>query len=322
MKNMKLEYRRLNLQSIDLDDMTFVFSYGFSLSLLREAIEKIGIINPPLVKEVTDNRYRIVCGYKRLLICREIGTKELVSVVLNDHIEDRDAFLISLYDNLSHRVLNIVEKSIIISKLQNYYSDQMIVETFLPLLGLNPHQYVLNKTLSLLTLDEKMRDAVLSGILDGEAALKLINFSNKDRVSIFEVLSRLRLSKSRQTEVIENLNDIIKRDGCSISDIFDSKELNVILDSKDLNTPQKGERVRCFIRRLRYPKLVKAEEEFIQMRKELKLGDRIKLNHPLFFEGHRYGLQLKFGSIDELKDHLKKIDSIKDSKRMKKLIEG
>ena len=322
MRSMKVEYRRLNLQSIDFDDTTFVFSYGFSLSLLREAIEKIGIINPPLVQEVTDNRHRIVCGYKRLLICRDIGIKELVGAVLNAHIEDRDAFLISLYDNLSHRVLNIVEKSIIIRKLQNYYSDPLIVKSFLPLLGLNPHEHVLNRTLSLLTLDEKMRDAVLSGILDGEAALKLISFSNKDRVSIFELLSKLRLSKNRQTEVIENLSDIMKRDGCSVSDIFNSKDLNDILESKDLNIPQKGERVRRFVRRLRYPKLVKAEEEFVQMKKELKLGGSIKLNHPPFFEGDRYSLQFQFGSIDELKDHLKKVDSIKGSKRMKKLIEG
>lgn len=322
MKNTKIEYRRLDIESIDLDDTTFVFSYGFSLSLLREAIEKIGIINPPLVKEVLDNRYRIVCGYKRLLICRDIGIKELDGVVLNDHIEDRDAFLINLYDNLSHRVLNIVEKSIIISKLQNYYSDPTIVKSFLPLLGLNPHQYVLNRTVSLSKLDEKIRDAIIFGILDEKAAFKLMNFSKKDRASIYEVLSNLRLSKNKQTEVIENIYDIISRDGCSALSIFDSKELNDILDSKDLNTPQKGERVRRFVRRLRYPNIVKAEEEFIKMRRELKLGDSIKLNHPPFFEGDRYSVQFQFSAIDELKDNLKKIDSIKDSKKMRRLIEG
>jgi hypothetical protein len=319
---MKIEYRRLDLRSIDLDDTTFIFSYGFSLSLLREAIEKIGIINPPLVKEVSDNRYRIVCGYKRLLICRDIGIKELSSAILNDHIEDRDAFLVNLYDNLSHRVLNIIEKSIIISKLQNYYTDPTIVKSFLPLLGLNPHQYVLNRTVSLLKLDEKIRDAIIFGILDEGAAFKLMNFSKKDRALVYEVLSNLRLSKNKQTEVIENIYDIMKRDGCSALSIFDSKELNDILDSKDLNIPQKGERVRRFFRRLRYPNIVKAEEEFIKMRRELKLGDSIKLNHPPFFEGDRYSVQFHFGSIDELKDNLKKIDSIKDSKKMRKLIEG
>ena len=317
-----VEYKQLGLRSINLADTTFVISYGFSLSLLKESIEQTGIINPPLVKKGAGDKFFIVCGYKRLLVCQYIGIEKLRCAIMGQNIEDKDIFLTGLYDNLSHRILNPVEKSITISKLQKYYSSEVIVRKFLPLLGLNPHYSVLDRIKPLSGLDAKIKDAVVDGRIDEGVATKLLNFSKKDIELLFQLLSALRFSKNKQNEVIDNLYDITKRDVCSISGILDAKELRDILADSSLNIPQKGNRVRYFIRKLRYPKVVKAEKDFLEIRRKLNLGEDIKLTPPPSFEGDRYCIEFQFGNMDDLEKNLKKIDSIKQSKEFKRIIEG
>ena len=318
---MNIKYKDLVLESIDLSDSTFVISYGFSISKLRDSIEKIGVINPPLVREEPGGKYRLVCGYKRLLVCRDIGVERLRCAVVGRYIEDKDALLINLYDNLSHRDLNPVEKSIAIGKLQEYYTDETIVKNFLPLLRLNPHYSIFNRVRSLSGLEREIKDAVVNGRLDEGAAIKLLGFSKNDRVLLFEVLSALRFSKNKQNEVIDNIYDITKRDECSVSDVLDSTELKDILSNKDLNIPQRGGKMRRFLKKLRYPKIVKAEEGFMEILRGLNLGDRIRLIPPPYFEGEKYNIEFQFGTIDELEENLEKIDSVKYDKGFRSLIE-
>ena len=317
-----VEYKQLDLKSIDLTDTTFVITYGFTLTQLKKSIEKIGILNPPLVKKKSEEQYSIVCGYKRLLVCQDIGIEKLRCAVMSQNIENKDTFLTGLYDNLSHRVLNPVEKSITISKLQKYYSDEVIVKKFLPLLGLNPHYSVLDRIKPLSSLDVKIKDAAVDGRIDEGVAAKFLNFSEKDRELLFQLLSALRFSKNKQNEVIDNFYDITKKDGCSISGILNAKELRDILADSSLNIPQKGSRVRYFLRKLRYPKIVKAEKDFLEMKKNLNLGDSIKLTPPPSFEGDRYCIEFQFENMDDLGENLKRIDSIKHNKEFKRVIEG
>ena len=318
---MNIEYKRLDLRSIDLADTAFVISYGFSLSILKESIEKMGVLNPPLVKKGISEQYRVVCGYKRLMSCKDLGKEELTCAVIDHNIEDRDTFLISLYDNLSHRELNPIEKSIVLGKLKEYYPDRIIVKDFLPLLGLNPHHSVLLRLNPLSGLYKEMRDAILEGRLDEGAAIKLLNFSGKDRLSLFRLLYPLRFSKNKQNEIVDNVYDIIMRDECSVSDILESNDLKLILDDKNLNTPQKGGEVRRFLRRLRYPRIVKAERDFQEMRRELNLGDSIKLTPPPSFEGNRYTIDFQFGTINELEKILKRVDAVRYNKRFVRAME-
>ncbi|PJB40119.1 MAG: hypothetical protein CO106_09390 [Deltaproteobacteria bacterium CG_4_9_14_3_um_filter_44_9] len=317
-----VEYKQLDIKSIDLTDTTFVITYGFTLTQLKKSIEKIGILNPPLVKKKSREQYSIVCGYKRLLVCQDMGIEKLRCAIMGQGIEEKDTFLTGLFDNLSHRALNPVEKSITISKLQKYYSGEVIVKKFLPLLGLNPHYSVLDRIKPLSGLDAKVKDAVVDGRIDEGAAAKLLNFSEKDRELLFQLLSVLRFSKNKQNEIIDNSYDIAKRDGCSISDFLNAKGLKEILTDSDLNIPQKGNRVRYFLRKLRYPKIIKAEKDFMEVRRKLNLGDTIKLTSPPSFEGDRYCIEFQFENMDDLEENLKKIASIKHNKEFKRIIEG
>ena len=322
LRAMNIEYRELEIESIDLADTTFVITFGLSLSMLRDSIENIGVLNPPVIKEKLGDGYCAVCGYKRLLVCRDLGISRLRCAIIDHGAEDRDAFLLSFYDNLSHRQLNPMEKSMAIAGLQRYYADEFIVRNFLPLLGLPPRNSVLMRIKSLLDLDQDIKDALADNRLDEGAAIKLLNFSSQERIMLFQFLTLLKFSRNKRNEIIDTIYDITQRDECSMSDILNSKGLKDILGNKELNIPQKGKRVRHLLRKLRYPKIVKAEEDFLRIQGELDLGDDIRLTPPPFFEGERYGIEFEFGTINELEENVKKIESIKYHEEFTRAIEG
>ncbi|MFH2013295.1 MAG: ParB/RepB/Spo0J family partition protein [Pseudomonadota bacterium] len=318
---MDMEYKQLDIKSIDLTDTTFVMTYGFTLTRLKESIEKAGVLNPPLVRKKSGEQFSVVCGYKRVLASRETGIEELRCAVIPQDTEDRDTLLISLYDNIAHRVFNPIEKSIAISKLQKYYSDEDIVKRYLPLLGLSPHLSLLDRIKPLSSLDAKIKDAVVDGRIDEGAAIKLLNFSKEDIEPIFQILSTLRFSKNKQIEIIDTLFDITRRDDCSTSSMLDANEIKEILTDTNLNIPQKGSRVRYFLRKLRYPRITEAENDFLEMKGKLNLEDKIKLTPPPSFEGDRYGIEFQFENMEDMEEKLKKIDSIKENKEFKRMIE-
>ena len=319
---MNREYREIDLQSIDFSDTTFVTSYGFSLSLLKESIDEVGLINPPLLKERPGGTYQIVCGYKRLLVGREMGMGRLRCGILNHTISERETFLISLYDNLSHRQLNTIEKAIVVNALQNLYSVETILFRFLPLMGLSAHHSVLNRISPLIHLDKEMKDAVVEGSMDERAAVKLLSFSHEERDILFGLLLRLRFGKNKQNEIIDTIHDIVKRDGCPVSEVLDSKELREVLDDSNLNIPQKGERVRDFLRKLRYPRIAQVEEGFMEMKRGLNLGENIKLIHPPFFEGEKWRIEFQFSTTDELKENIEKLGSVTNEIEFTKAVNG
>ncbi|MDY7033535.1 MAG: ParB/RepB/Spo0J family partition protein [Thermodesulfobacteriota bacterium] len=292
------------------------------MSLLKESIDEVGLINPPLLKERPHGTYQIVCGYKRLLACREIGMGKLGCGIVDHTISERETFLISLYDNLSHRQFNTIEKAIVVNALQNFHSVETIISTFLPLMALSAHHSVLNRIKPLIHLDKEFKDAVAEGSLDERAAVKLLSFSHDERKILFGLLLRLRFGKNKQNEIIDTIHDIVKRDGCPVSEVLDSKELRKVLDDPNLNIPQKGERVRNFLRKLRYPRITQAEEGFMEMKRGLNLGENIKLIHPPFFEGEKWRIEFQFSTTGELKENIEKLGSVANEIEFTKTVNG
>ena len=141
---MGFKTRKIYLNQLDVKDKTFLLSYGYDIQPLKESIGRVGLINPPIVRKKSDDAYQIVCGYKRALALKQLGVSSLQCAVLPDQRTDDECLLLNIYDNVSHRELNPIEKSIAINKLKTYYTEEDIVHNFLPALKLQPHITQLN----------------------------------------------------------------------------------------------------------------------------------------------------------------------------------
>ena len=79
-------------------------TYGETLvdSELVDAIERAGLITPPLVTPVEGGRYRIISGHRRVAACRHIGMTD-IDVQIHEY-ESEDQELLYFYLSNSQRV--------------------------------------------------------------------------------------------------------------------------------------------------------------------------------------------------------------------------
>ncbi len=181
--------KHIDLKNIDRNDTLFLLSYGYNLGPLKDSINRIGVINPPLVRQKSDTTYQIICGYKRVHALSELGAASTHCTIVSPATGDEESFLLSFYDTVSHRELNPIEKSMAITGLLNYFSEEKVVSDFLPLLKLQPHSTQLETFKPLSTLESTIKDALLAGTIDVRTALELARMDPESRQTLAVFLS-------------------------------------------------------------------------------------------------------------------------------------
>jgi ParB family chromosome partitioning protein len=319
---MKQVTEHIALENIDCNDAPFCVSYGYNLGPLKDSINRIGVINPPLVRQKSDTTYQIICGYKRVHALRELGVAATYCTIVSPPAGDEESFLLSFYDNVSHRELNPIEKSMAITKLLHYFSEEKIVRDFLPLLKLQPHSTQLETFKPLTTLESAIKDAILTGTIDVRTAVKLALVDRRSREACSGLLMTLQLSLSKQTAFMEYVSECALRENLSIDEVINSPQIGFILEDERLNLPQKAAAVMSFLRKRRFPQLTAKEEEFIQGLKKVKLPPDVSLTHPPSFEGNTYVLTFRFASVNLLRKRLHDFAFRLDDPSLQTLLEG
>jgi len=307
---MNLKTKRIYLKNIDFKDKTFLLSYGYDLNPLKQSIKQVGLLNPPILRKKSAAAYQIICGYRRIQALRKLGVSSLTSTIVPSKTGDRESLLLSLYDNTSHREFNPIEKSIALNKLKNYYPEEKIVHDFLPVLKLQPHITQLKAFRPLCRLEREIKDALLEGKISEHTAIQLSQMDRASRRALGKLLIALRLSVSKQAEILDYVSEIAIRENLPIEKLTCTSEMRSILDDEKLNQPQKGEAIREHLRERRYPQLTKKEREFTRNLKQLKLHPYIKLKPPPFFEGNHYHFSLCFKDLEELKKRAQELASL------------
>ena len=314
-------YQTVSKQEVDLRDETFRISYGFELQELVRSIGKVGLIQPPILQEISPRRYRVVCGFKRVLALGELGYQQFTAALLPEEMREQDAFMLTLHENLSHRLLNPVETALAINKLTRYLSLQEIQEKFLSLLGVGKSLSLLKMYTVILDLEEEIKIGLASGVVTKEIVSLFLRFSPQERVLLSQLITRLKLSKNKQAELSENFAVIKERDGVGIGTLLKSEEVNEIFSDQRIGLVAQGDRIREYVRRLRYPRLAQAEESFRKKKERLTLKG-VDLIPPPYFEGEEFKVSFSFTTVDEFKKRLALLQTIAEKEELKEIVEG
>jgi putative nucleotidyltransferase with HDIG domain len=85
---------------------------------LAASIRVHGLLQPVVVR-TTGKEYEIVCGQRRFLACKALGLPEIVAVVRS--LDDRQAFELSLAENVRREPLSLEERREILRRLSSLY---------------------------------------------------------------------------------------------------------------------------------------------------------------------------------------------------------
>jgi ParB-like chromosome segregation protein Spo0J len=312
----------LPLDTIALEDKAFVITFGRSCDGLARAIERAGLVNPPVLSKLPgQDTYRIVCGSLRVQALRHLGFREIPARVLQPGCPDVQILELSLCDNLGHRAPNSVEQAGAVKRLLNYLPETQVTECWLPLLGLPPYAKALENCQRIDGLEQEIKQALAAGAISGHSAAELALLSAEDRLAVYGLFSSVHLSASKQAEIIETCSDLARRDGTDIQAILRSAGIAAVLADPNPDLSHKGEQVRRFLRRCRFPRLTRKEEQFSALAKELPRLGGVRLVPSQSFEGDTYRLEIAFSRPESLADAAQTVQALAQDMRLRNLCE-
>ncbi|MFH1630278.1 MAG: ParB N-terminal domain-containing protein [Pseudomonadota bacterium] len=306
------------LKDIDDSPGPCCMSFGFDLTPLIQSIENVDLINPPILRKDNQGNITIIAGYRRIKAMKSLKRGRAACRILSGRdISPLKCLQLNLYDNLSIRTLNQVEKAMILTRLSSLVSRDETMAYYMPLLGLPSNEETLLFFLRVeRDLGKTEKEFLAQGRLSLQATKMLLEVDEASRSAILGFLSDIKLNTNQQTQYIDYLIDLAHIECKSIPQILGEKVLTGICSDTHMNGPQKGRAILRNLRARRNPSLVSAEKRFNKTLSGLNLPVGVQVNAPPYFEGTDYRLEVLF---KEGKDLRKKLQVLYQSEGLSNL---
>lgn len=309
LKTVNIFPQPVNLNQIDDSPGPYCMSYGFDTTQLTDSIRRIGLINSPILVRKGEGgneiEFVVVAGFRRVKALKTLGETHIPCRVLPPETSPRKCLLINLYENLTIRNFNPVEKGMALVRLLEWVPAKEVIKTFMPLFDLPSHEETLHLFVQIETAFERhAKDLLACGDLSTKAAKLLLEMDSAAREKFCCYFSIIKFSKNQQTQFIDFIHDLSHIEDNAIPRLLDDPELTDIRDDGQMNNPQKARALIMRLRSRRLPHLVKAEKGFKRMVEKLALPAGYQITPPPFFEGPHYRLEISFENGRDLMEKL------------------
>lgn len=168
-----------------------------ALAELAESIKAQGVMQPILVRPISDDRFEIIAGERRWRAAQLAGLTEVPALIRK--VADESALAMSLIENIQRENLNPLEEAMGIQRLINEFG--MTHQTAGEALG-NSRSTISN-LLRLLNLSAPVQDLMMQGKIDMGHGRALLSLAPVQQIKIANVVVQKQLSV-RETERIVN----------------------------------------------------------------------------------------------------------------------
>jgi len=147
-----------------------------ALKELMVSIKEIGILQPPVVREVSGGRYELIMGERRYRAAKAVGLKTIPVIIRQT--PDNELLREALIENIHRSQLNPIEEGAAYAQLLNDFNCTH--EELATKLGRSrPH---LSNTMRLLTLPQAVQKRVAIGIISAGHARALLGLSDAAKI--------------------------------------------------------------------------------------------------------------------------------------------
>ncbi|NMM62040.1 nucleoid occlusion protein [Clostridium sp. P21] len=217
-----------------------------SLEELAQSINTYGIIQPLSVRKVSEDKYELVAGERRLRAAKKAGL-EKVPVIIVD-ISDRESAAIALLENLQRDNLNFLEEAEAYYNLikDHSYTQEKLAE------AIGKKQSTIANKIRLLRLTPEIRNIVLENNLTERHARALLKLPTEEfQKNILKVVIKKSLNVKNTEILVEKELSKLETDNTkngkkkikgifsprvyinTVKQVFDKYGLNAEYSSKD-----------------------------------------------------------------------------------------
>jgi len=139
------------------------------LEELALSIKEKGFIQPIVVRQIKEGDYEVVAGERRYHAAKSLGLKEIPTLVKD--LDDKNAFIIAIVENLQRKDLNPLEEAQAFKKLIDDFDFSLDdIGKFI-----SKDKTTVVNTLRLLKLPESMKRALREGIISRSQARTILS---------------------------------------------------------------------------------------------------------------------------------------------------
>ena len=298
------------LAQIDLAEAAEGMTTAPARERLAASLKEVGLINPPWLRcQAGGQRFRVVTGARRLKAAADLGWQAITVRLVPEDTPDFYCLLVHLMDNAFTRGFNLREQAALAVRLLGHCDRETVAAKYLPYLGLPPSQAHLARLVKTASLEAPWQEMAAAGRLALTAAARLTDWDPEDRAAAWPFLDSLRMSQSKQEEILDQVALLARREGISPAAVLAREELRGVLADPDRTPQERAAAVRRQMHRWVSPRLAAAREAFETALARLgwKGLPRVRLHPPPAFEGPDFQLEIKFQDAPELEQLLGEI---------------
>ena len=309
-----IESQLVNPDKIEDFPGPYCMSFGFDIKPLAQSIDRVGLVNCPLLIENKNAKLTLITGYRRIHALKNLGWDMIPCRVLSEsEVSPLECLLLNLYDNLATRNLNEVEKGMVLNRLNSQVPGKEMFEIYMPLLELPSNESAL---LFFIKLEQELDTEIKKYLVQKKISLQtvkiLLKMESDERSHVFNFMSNLKFNINQQKQFIDNIIDLSAIENKPVYELLNEPSLKKILVNKHSNNPQKAKAILRLLRGRRFPSLVKAEKGFKKKVSSLNLPKSATIHAPPYFEEPHYRLEVLFKEGKELRETINRLAMTQD----------
>jgi ParB family chromosome partitioning protein len=166
-----------------------------ALEELSASIKVQGVMQPIVIRPISNDKYEIIAGERRWRACQLAGLDKIPAVIR--HVPDEAAIAMALIENIQREDLNPLEEAIALKRLQDEFelTHQQVAE------AVGRSRTAVTNLLRLISLDEEVKKLLEHGDIEMGHARAMLSLSNDKQCTIASEVVAKSLSV-RQTEAL------------------------------------------------------------------------------------------------------------------------
>ena len=146
-----------------------------------------------------------------------------------------------------------------------------------------------------------------------------LGLSEPDREALLELARELAIGENHLREILDWTEEMSLRDGVNLGKVIKGKAIEPIWTDSKLGRGDKLRRVKEELRRLRFPRLVRAEREIQKRVRSMGLKSQVQISIPPNLEGGSLTLHLSSTSHEDLKRLVQELGPLVDRSEIKEI---
>ena len=323
---MNINIRQLTINNIPHQSILADSLTDFSLSPpsenLKKSIFELGITSPlSLLRVDKTESFRIICGHRRVSISKSLGFQDVPARVIEGNIDSTACLKVNILDNMDHRIYSDIEKGRIINKLlETGLVDSELIESFLPLMGIQPSKKLMDDFFKTNQLSKSLQLILHENNISVRVFSILFKWNESDREALEKLIAPLQLGVNKWREFLELVDETARRENNSPGGMLEHDDLNSIMDNNEIPIHKKYDSICHVLKLRRFPVISEMQKKFFLALDKLDLDPRTKIRAAKYFENDEIKIEIKFSRQKDLLAQVEKLSNTAGSQAMGDLI--